>query len=117
MRWSVCPAELWGEAPQDMLTQNDYYFHCAEPLLLRHLVLHNSIPSSKPSLQGFYRAYSLVSSRAFLVDAYHGLSMVPVADAFVHLKFWPCPSHGRLNSFNHEQDNHVHLQVRDSSLL
>jgi len=35
-----------------------------------------------------------VSSRAFLVDAYHGLSMVPIADAF-----------------NHEQDSHVHLQT------
>jgi hypothetical protein len=70
------------EAPQDLLTQNDYYLNCAEPLL-RHLGLHKSILSSKPSLQGFYRAYSLVSSRAFLVDAYHGLSMVPVADALV----------------------------------
>lgn len=26
-------------------------------------------------------AYSLVSSRAFHIDAYHGLSMVPIADA------------------------------------
>lgn len=33
------------------------------------------------SLSGFCHAYSLVSSRAFWVDAYHGLSMVPIADA------------------------------------
>lgn len=33
-------------------------------------------------LNEFYRAFSLVSSRAFLVDAYHGLSMVPIADAY-----------------------------------
>ncbi|EGO22114.1 hypothetical protein SERLADRAFT_440135 [Serpula lacrymans var. lacrymans S7.9] len=33
------------------------------------------------TLAGFYHAYSLVSSRAFLVDAYHGLAMVPIADA------------------------------------
>ncbi|KAL4254844.1 SETD3/SETD6 methyltransferase [Abortiporus biennis] len=45
------------------------------------------------SLKGFMKAYSLVSSRAFLVDAYHGLAMVPIADAF-----------------NHVQDNHVHLE-------
>ncbi|KDQ61613.1 hypothetical protein JAAARDRAFT_171946 [Jaapia argillacea MUCL 33604] len=45
------------------------------------------------SLEGFYHAYSLVSSRAFLVDAYHGLAMVPIADAF-----------------NHAQENHVHLE-------
>ncbi|CDO74967.1 hypothetical protein BN946_scf184945.g39 [Trametes cinnabarina] len=34
-----------------------------------------------PTMHGFLHAYSLVCSRAFLVDAYHGLSMVPVADA------------------------------------
>lgn len=38
---------------------------------------------SVPTLQGFYHAYSLVSSRAFMVDAFHGLSMVPIADAYV----------------------------------
>ncbi|KAI6112873.1 hypothetical protein F5141DRAFT_1003421 [Pisolithus sp. B1] len=32
------------------------------------------------SLSGFCHAYSLVSSRAFWVDAFHGLSMVPIAD-------------------------------------
>ncbi|KAF5328500.1 hypothetical protein D9758_017329 [Tetrapyrgos nigripes] len=47
-----------------------------------------------PQSDGFHRAYSLVSSRAFLVDAYHGLSMVPIADAF-----------------NHTVENHVHLEV------
>ncbi|KAH9939052.1 SET domain-containing protein, partial [Epithele typhae] len=46
----------------------------------------------KPHLRDFLHAYSLVSSRAFLVDAYHGLSMVPLADAF-----------------NHSHDNHVQL--------
>ncbi|KAF9077619.1 hypothetical protein BDP27DRAFT_480769 [Rhodocollybia butyracea] len=50
--------------------------------------------SSQPTLQQFFRAYSLVSSRAFLVDAYHGLSMVAIADAF-----------------NHSYDNHVHLET------
>ncbi|KAH7094041.1 SET domain-containing protein [Auriculariales sp. MPI-PUGE-AT-0066] len=32
----------------------------------------------------YLRAYSLVSSRAFLVDAFHGLAMVPIADGFNH---------------------------------
>ncbi|KAI5995674.1 hypothetical protein EDD15DRAFT_2164752 [Pisolithus albus] len=32
------------------------------------------------SLSGFCHSYSLVSSRAFWVDAFHGLSMVPIAD-------------------------------------
>ncbi|KAJ7250045.1 hypothetical protein B0H12DRAFT_1121337 [Mycena haematopus] len=52
-----------------------------------------SSPEIIPSLQDFYRAYALVASRSFLVDSYHGLAMVPIADAF-----------------NHAQDNHVHLE-------
>ncbi|KAI6044194.1 hypothetical protein EDC04DRAFT_411841 [Pisolithus marmoratus] len=53
----------------------------------------SQIPSEEPSakvdpglkgmdvsLSGFCHAYSLVSSRAFWVDAFHGLSMVPIAD-------------------------------------
>ncbi|KIK48128.1 hypothetical protein CY34DRAFT_731595 [Suillus luteus UH-Slu-Lm8-n1] len=47
----------------------------------------------EPSLPGFCHAYSLVSSRAFLIDAYHGLAMVPIADAF-----------------NHINENHVHME-------
>lgn len=43
----------------------------------------------------FRRAYALVSSRAFWVDAFHGLALVPIADAF-----------------NHSEENHVHLEVR-----
>lgn len=47
------------------------------------------------SERGFQHAYALVSSRAFMVDAYHGLAMVPIADAF-----------------NHTQENSIHLEVR-----
>lgn len=53
----------------------------------------NESNSVEPSLPGFCHAYSLVSSRAFLVDAYHGLAMVPIADAF-----------------NHTNENHVHME-------
>ena len=53
----------------------DYYFAIAERPLSQ-LVPHQCV-----SLGGFLHAYSLVSSRAFLVDAYHGLAMVPIADA------------------------------------
>ncbi|GBE89776.1 hypothetical protein BKA93DRAFT_405485 [Sparassis latifolia] len=63
----------------------EYYATIVEPLL--------SSLSSSNTLSGFLHAYSLVSSRAFLVDAYHGLSMVPIADAF-----------------NHIHENHVHLE-------
>lgn len=58
-------------AQQDV---RDYYVAIAKPLILR-------LFGQSVSLEGFYHAYSLVSSRAFLVDAYHGLAMVPIADA------------------------------------
>ncbi|KAG6830432.1 hypothetical protein H0H92_000735 [Tricholoma furcatifolium] len=73
---------------------DNYYYTVAVPLLSRYLDGRPSLSASKPELESFYHAYSLVSSRAFLVDAYHGLSMVPIADAF-----------------NHTQENHVHLET------
>ena len=39
---------------------------------------------ASPSVTLFIRAYSLVSSRAFYVDNFHGLCMVPLADIFNH---------------------------------
>jgi len=50
-----------------------FYYSVAEPLLER--------AGLSPSEKGFRHAYALVSSRAFMVDAYHGLAMVPIADA------------------------------------
>jgi N-lysine methyltransferase SETD6 len=58
----------------------DYYQQVAEPLIHRYSNELTSQHQIVPTLHGFYRAYSLVSSRAFVVDAYHGLCMVPVAD-------------------------------------
>ncbi|KAK0439427.1 hypothetical protein EV421DRAFT_1821113 [Armillaria borealis] len=88
------------EAEKDLLARVDglirldelhnYYHEVAEPIFDAYF---QDSPTVKCSLHGFYHAYSLVSSRAFLVDAYHGLSMVPIADAF-----------------NHSQENHVHLE-------
>ncbi|PPQ67954.1 hypothetical protein CVT26_005834 [Gymnopilus dilepis] len=79
---------------------NRFYRDFAEPVLLQHVDVWRCSPGadssgieSMPTLTGFYRAFSLVSSRAFLVDAFHGLSMVPIADAF-----------------NHIVENHVHLE-------
>ncbi|KAG7448678.1 SET domain-containing protein [Guyanagaster necrorhizus] len=78
----------------DSLTRLDelrhYYCEVVETIFNAYF---QDSPTAKCSLHGFYHAYSLVSSRAFLIDAYHGLSMVPIADAF-----------------NHSQENHVHLE-------
>ncbi|KIJ55387.1 hypothetical protein M422DRAFT_41370 [Sphaerobolus stellatus SS14] len=69
---------------------NEFYNRVVEPVLERL----GGVPTAGPSpLQRFHRAYSLVSSRAFIVDAYFGLSLVPVADIF-----------------NHVENNHVHLE-------
>jgi SET domain-containing protein 6 len=75
--------ELFFGHYQDTISM--YYHQVAAPLLLDHLDLWRgpAMSNREPSLSGFYRSFSLVSSRAFLVDAYHGLSMVPIADAFV----------------------------------
>lgn len=63
--------------------QTDYYNNTAEPVLKQFLLNECGMSNLHPKIQGFYHAYSLVSSRAFFVDAYHGLAMVPVADAYV----------------------------------
>ncbi|KZP26658.1 SET domain-containing protein [Athelia psychrophila] len=56
-----------------------YYIHTAQPLLARRA----GAGTGAGTLGAFYHAYALVSSRAFIVDAYHGLAMVPIADACV----------------------------------
>ncbi|PCH39517.1 SET domain-containing protein [Wolfiporia cocos MD-104 SS10] len=78
--------ELVDENGNDYLDEaRKYYQDVVQPVLARLRI--------SSTLGSFLHAYSLVSSRAFLVDAYHGLSMVPIADAF-----------------NHASDNHVHLE-------
>jgi hypothetical protein len=71
IRIDVLPFYGTGQLTQEAVRH--YYVDVAEPLLTDCY-----LPTS---LQGFYRAYSLVSSRAFHVDAFHGLAMVPIADA------------------------------------
>ncbi|KAG9312906.1 hypothetical protein JVU11DRAFT_6339 [Chiua virens] len=84
---------------QDEIRQ--YYHDVVEPTFsavltnpgLQHTLSHDrpdtsadSAADSDPNLYGvsfpaFCHAYSLVSTRAFWVDSYHGLAMVPIADA------------------------------------
>ncbi|KAJ7028472.1 hypothetical protein C8F04DRAFT_1119455 [Mycena alexandri] len=79
------------DSDSSLVSEIDEYFHeVAEPVYAQ---VFESSPEKAPSSPEFYHAYSLVSSRSFLVDSYNGLSMVPIADAF-----------------NHTHDNHVHLE-------
>ncbi|KAL5536933.1 hypothetical protein ACEPAF_756 [Sanghuangporus sanghuang] len=55
--------------------------------------LANANLGDHATIEGFKHAYTLVSSRSFIVDAYHVLAMVPIADAF-----------------NHSLENQVHLE-------
>lgn len=68
-----------------------------------------------PTLPTFLHAYLLVSTRAFLVDAFHGLSLVPLADLFNHEQEsthnahfasdqWVCSECGRFSSCSHDED-------------
>ena len=55
---------------------------------LRHYYEFTAVPAFAASslethanIEGFKHAFALVSSRSFIIDAYHGLAMVPIADA------------------------------------
>ncbi|KAJ1341038.1 hypothetical protein BSLG_004508 [Batrachochytrium salamandrivorans] len=79
-------AELKGTAmealldamPSDLL--NDYNEHVV-PLIASNPRL---MVAEKMTFEDFMSATSLVTSRAFQVDCYHGDSMVPLADLFNH---------------------------------
>jgi len=87
-----------------------FYGNVALPLL-------SSLPSTSsasiPPLSTFLHAYTLVSSRAFQVSAFHPLALVPLADAFnhsdpphVHLASdaWVCPECGKLGACEHDDE-------------
>ena len=59
----------------------EYYATVAVPILSSSGIPSLVSSALSVTLEGFLHAYALVSSRAFLVDAFHGLSMVPIADA------------------------------------
>ncbi|ORY90205.1 hypothetical protein BCR35DRAFT_287453 [Leucosporidium creatinivorum] len=71
-----------------------------------------SSPTPPPTFAQFLHAYSIVSSRAFQVDSWHSLSLVPLADIFnhtddhdVHLEseHWVCPECGALDACEHDE--------------
>jgi hypothetical protein len=60
---------------------SDFFDHLLRPLLRQEEYRETRI--AEMTYDDFRRALSLVSSRAFQVDAFHGLAMVPLADAWV----------------------------------
>lgn len=71
-------------------------------------------PNPPISFKRFCYAYSLVSSRAFHIDAYHGIAMVPIADAFNHVEenqvhfesdYHVCPACGSFDQCEHDEQD------------
>lgn len=74
------------------------------------------IPSTQtqPTFPLFLWAYSIVSSRAFLVDSFHSLSLVPFADLFNHADLhdvhlasenWVCAECGSFEECLHDESS------------
>ena len=64
-----------------------------------HPMIQAANADLQPTLERFTTAHVLVSSRAFVVDLYHGLSMVPLADMYGPSNLalgYPCSSRERL---------------------
>lgn len=113
-------ASFWLDVGGDIDTDSELAYAWirgteVERLILRESVLpklrefYNSVVAStlqklgfasnpSVSFERFRYAYSLVSSRAFHIDAYHGIAMVPIADAFNHIEE---------NQVHFESDYHV----------
>ncbi|KDQ13749.1 hypothetical protein BOTBODRAFT_145937 [Botryobasidium botryosum FD-172 SS1] len=72
-------ALLEGQYSDTLSSLRDYFDVCVRPLIQNELKVD-------VTLAQFHYAYSLVSSRAFHVDAYHTIALVPIADAFNHVE-------------------------------
>ncbi|GAA5905608.1 hypothetical protein JCM5296_000526 [Sporobolomyces johnsonii] len=88
------------------------FFHSSVLPLLAPLTALSSLPP--PTIAAFLHAYSLVSSRAFQVDTYHTLALVPLADAFDHSSpphvhfasdVWVCAECGALDECAHDRED------------
>lgn len=83
VRWPGVPASLTPLPARVGQEAVRGFYHTTAAPLLSGPGLRAQLPADAPPprLGAFYHAYTLVSSRAFLIDAYHGLAMVPIADA------------------------------------
>ncbi|KYQ93075.1 hypothetical protein DLAC_05688 [Tieghemostelium lacteum] len=86
--WSLEDQSLFnGTSMEDILKRDKEQLECLYNDNIRDLLIpkHSDIFSGESfSYREYLIATSLVSSRAFNVDSYHGDSMVPLADIFNH---------------------------------
>ncbi|KAJ1972911.1 hypothetical protein H4R35_004416 [Dimargaris xerosporica] len=74
--------DLTDQLATDMQQLTTSYQALIQPAIDRHPAVFT--PSEAFALDRFLAAMSLISSRAFEVDGYHGNAMVPLADIFNH---------------------------------
>ncbi|KAG8054515.1 hypothetical protein GUJ93_ZPchr0001g32693 [Zizania palustris] len=86
--WPADEAErLLAGTELDKIVKQDRQFisedwkECIEPLILSEEL---QIQPDDFSLEKYFSAKSLLSSRSFRIDSYHGSGMVPLADLFNH---------------------------------
>jgi hypothetical protein len=72
----ACYGRICVRAKQDDVRV--FFYDVVMPLFAR---LWPASATTAWTWRGFCHVYSLVSARAFTVDAFHGLALVPVADA------------------------------------
>ncbi|KZT56793.1 SET domain-containing protein [Calocera cornea HHB12733] len=88
-------------------------------------IVRPALKEWQPTLEQFRQAYSLISSRAFQVDFWHGVGLVPVADAFNHAEdnnvfmetdFAVCPQCGSLGPCTHPSHKPRHSSPWDEPM-
>ncbi|KZO92909.1 SET domain-containing protein [Calocera viscosa TUFC12733] len=88
-------------------------------------IVRPALEEWQPTMEQFRQAYSLVSSRAFQVDFWHGVGLVPVADAFNHAEennvfmetdFAVCPMCGSLGPCAHPSHQPRHSSPWDEPM-
>ncbi|KZT34894.1 hypothetical protein SISSUDRAFT_1131527 [Sistotremastrum suecicum HHB10207 ss-3] len=94
-----------GERVRDDIER--YFKEIVEP------ILKHRFPSGGVTVEKYRDAYAYVSSRAFVVDAWIGMGMVPIADAFNHgeenevclcAEYEVCRECGALEACEHDSD-------------
>lgn len=122
---------LKGTEPYEVIKMDkpalkEDYENLIKPILAHH---KDIFPADSPhfTFKAFAAASSIVASRAFQMDEYHGDCLVPLADAFNHLtdrehvhlendqdvcpvcgSSWPCPQHAMSDDEDEEEENDGH---------
>ncbi|KAI8640933.1 hypothetical protein BD408DRAFT_419037 [Parasitella parasitica] len=112
--------EMESAVHNDLIDLEDDYEELIEPLLEAHPYVFNrgtNLDDDPYSFDKFIKISTLISSRAFQVDAYHENALVPFADIFNHsgknehvhfeTEFEVCDACGQLEYCEHQYLNYL----------